>query len=158
MTYLDYLGHAIGDFPGRKCSKESEVNEDVAGLPECTNEVLAMWGVDSGLSTNRRVNHGKKGRRDLDKLDASHTIQAKNQRNSSPSKTRNPQSSSNKSSKIANDTTTECKDHSISGALVIKHPILDFALDFSALCALSGSDFIDEESRLVVGLGCSLFK
>lgn len=158
MTYLDYLGHAVGDLPGRKCGKESEVNEDVAWLPKCTNEVLAMWGIDSGLSTNRRVNHRKKGRRDLDKLDASHAIQAKNQRNSSRSKISNPQSSSDKSSKIANDTATECKDHSISGALVIKHPVLDFALDFSALRALSRSDFIDEEPCLVVGLRCSLFE
>ena len=71
-TYLDDLGHAIGELAGRKGFEESRVDEDVLGLPEGANQVLAMRSVDGRLATDARVDHSEECRRNLDKSDATH--------------------------------------------------------------------------------------
>ena len=53
--------------------EECGVDEDVLGLPEHADEVLAMWRVDCSLSAHAQVNHHEQSRRDLHEMHAMHT-------------------------------------------------------------------------------------
>lgn len=50
--YLDHFSHSIGEFPGGKGLEESGIDKDVFWLPECTDQVFAMGGIDRGFASD----------------------------------------------------------------------------------------------------------
>jgi len=72
QTHLDDLCHAIREFACGEGLEECGVDEDVLGLPERADEVLAMWRVDRGLSAHTRVDHHEQSRWDLHEMYATH--------------------------------------------------------------------------------------
>src|SRR6266581_7429206 len=57
QTHLDDLCNAIREFARGEGLEERGVDEDVLGLPERADEVLAVRRVDRGLSAHARVDH-----------------------------------------------------------------------------------------------------
>ena len=72
VPYLNDLGHAVRELARGQRLEESSINEDVLWLPEGTDEVLAVWGVDRRLSTDGRVDHGEECGRNLAESHATH--------------------------------------------------------------------------------------
>jgi len=72
QTHLDDLCHAIREFAHGEGLEERGIDEDVLGLPECTDEVLAVQHVDRGLSAHARVDHRKQSHWDLHETHAAH--------------------------------------------------------------------------------------
>lgn len=58
-VYLDNFSHSIGKFALRQSFQEGGIDEDILGLPEGANQVLSVWGVNCGFSTDARVDHGQ---------------------------------------------------------------------------------------------------
>src|SRR6266581_7115587 len=72
QTHLDNLCHAIREFAHGEGLEECSVDEDVLGLPERADEVLAVQRVDRGLSAHARVDHHEQSRQDLHEMHATH--------------------------------------------------------------------------------------
>ena len=70
--HLDDLCHAIREFTHGEGLKECGIDEDVLGLPEHTDEVLAIWHVDHGLSAHTQVDHRKQSHWDLHETHTTH--------------------------------------------------------------------------------------
>ena len=73
-AHLDDFCHAVGKLSLGECFEERCVNEDVFWLPERSNEVLSVRGVNGRLSANARVDHGEEGGGDLHKANTTHAI------------------------------------------------------------------------------------
>jgi hypothetical protein len=58
VTDLDYFGHTVGKLARRKCFQKGGIDEYIFRLPECTDEIFSMRGINGGFSTNTRINHG----------------------------------------------------------------------------------------------------
>lgn len=72
-AHLDDFGHAVGEFALRKSFEERGVDKDVFWLPEGSDEVLSMWGIDGCLSADAGVDHGQQSGWDLNEADTTHT-------------------------------------------------------------------------------------
>ena len=57
-TRLYDLCHSVGDLTRWKSLEERRVNEDVLWLPESSDQVLSVRGIDGCLSSDAGVNHG----------------------------------------------------------------------------------------------------
>jgi len=72
QMHLDDLCHAIREFAHGEGLEEHSVDEDVLGLPERADEVLAVQRVDRGLSAHTQVDHREQSCRDLHEMHAVH--------------------------------------------------------------------------------------
>lgn len=73
-THLDDLGHAVAEFSLWKSEEESGIDENVSGLVEGADQVLAGMGVDRCLAANAAVDHGQERSWDLADPQAAHEL------------------------------------------------------------------------------------
>jgi len=72
QMHLDDLCHAIREFTHREGLEKRSVDEDILGLPERADEVLAVQHVDRSLSAHTRVDHCEQSHWDLHEMHAAH--------------------------------------------------------------------------------------
>ena len=69
---LDDLGHACNDLVVRHSLERREIDEHRSRFVERTDEVLARFGVDTGLAAHCCVDHREQGGGDVNYLDTAH--------------------------------------------------------------------------------------
>ena len=58
-AHLHDLSHPIRELAGGQRLQECGIDEDVLGLPERADEILAVRGINSGFPADARVDHRK---------------------------------------------------------------------------------------------------
>ena len=116
---LDRFRQAGTQMLRRQRAQHIQVGNDGRGLMKSTDEVLARWRVDAGLTANRGVDHGEQCRWHLDEWQAAHICGRDEPR------------------QVADDTTAERHDGRVAAEAVGEHRVGERAPHRSCLLLLA---------------------